>query len=133
MKAAAAHYPIIQEEVDEMIAKGVLEPSSGCTSFYSNVFVVPKHIGGLWPILNFKQFHHYLHIPSYKMFAIRYVWQLIQHDNYAFSIDLQDAYIHFPIVKHHCCFYGLFGAICDISGRFYLLGLAQPLGFHIPP
>ena len=27
--------------------------------------------------------------------------QLIQHGDYAFSIDLQDAYLHVPIVKHH--------------------------------
>ena len=33
--------------------------------------------------------------------TIRYVWQLIQHGDYAFSIDLQDAYLHIPIVKHH--------------------------------
>ena len=32
---------------------------------------------------------------------IRHVWQLIQHGDYAFSIDLQDAYLHIPIVKHH--------------------------------
>ena len=30
--------------------------------------------------------------------------QLIQHGDYAFSIDLQDADLHVPIVKHHCCF-----------------------------
>ena len=32
------------------------------------------------------------------------VQQLIQHGDYAFSIDLQDAYLHIPFVKHHCCF-----------------------------
>ena len=29
---------------------------------------------------------------------------LSQHGDYAFSIDLQDAYLHIPIVKHHCHF-----------------------------
>ena len=44
-----------------------------------------------------------MHIPSFKMPTLRYVWQLIQHGDYAFSIDLQDAYLHIPIVKcHHC-------------------------------
>ena len=47
VKAAAAHYPIIQKEVDELLAKGVIEPSSGGNGFYSSVFVVPKHTGGL--------------------------------------------------------------------------------------
>ena len=31
----------------------------------------------------------------------KHVWQLIQHGDYAFSINLQDAYLHIPIVKHH--------------------------------
>ena len=33
--------------------------------------------------------------------TLRHVWQLIQHGDYAFSIDLQDAYLHIPVVKHH--------------------------------
>ena len=34
--------------------------------------------------------------------TLKHVWQLIQHGDYAFSIDPQDAYLHVPIVKHHC-------------------------------
>ena len=101
VKVATTHHPIIQKEVDELLAKGVIEPSSGGAGFYSSMFVVPKHTGGLWPILNLKHFNHYMHIPSFKMPTIRHVWQLIQHGDYAFSIDLQDAYLHIPIVKHH--------------------------------
>ena len=63
--------------------------------------VVPKHTGGLQPIFNLKWFNHYLHIPSFKMPPIRHVWQLIQHGDYAFSIDLQDAYLHITFFKHH--------------------------------
>ena len=33
--------------------------------------------------------------------TLKHVWQLIQHGDYAFSIDLQDAYLHIPTVKHH--------------------------------
>ena len=91
VKMAAAHHPIIQEE-HELLSEGAIEPSSSGAGFYSGVFVVPKHTGGLRPILNLKQFNYYLHIPSFKMPTIRHVWQLIQHDDYAFSIDLQDAY-----------------------------------------
>ena len=95
---------IIQKEVDELLAKGAIEPSSGGAGFYSNVFVVPKHTGGLHPIFNLKCFNHYVHIPSFKMPTIRHVQLLIQHGDYAFSIDPQDAYLHIPIVKHHYCF-----------------------------
>ena len=101
VKVPAAHHPVIQKEVDELLAKGATEPSSGGASFYSSVFVVPKHTGGLHPILNLKCFNCYMHIPSFKMPTLKTVWQLIQQGDYAFSIDLQDAYLHVPIVKHH--------------------------------
>ena len=83
VKAAADHHPIIQKGVDELLVKGAVEPSSGGAGFYSSIFVVPK--------CQLKQFNHYLHIPSFKVPTIRHVWQLIQHSDYAFSNDLQDA------------------------------------------
>ena len=52
VKAATTHHPIIQKEVDELLAIGVIEPSSGGAGFYSSMFVAPKHTDGLWPILN---------------------------------------------------------------------------------
>ena len=33
--------------------------------------------------------------------SLNHVWQLIQHGDYTFSIDLMDAYLYVPIVKHH--------------------------------
>ena len=36
--------------------------------------------------------------------TLKHVQQFIQPADYAFSIDLQDAYLHVPIVKHHHCF-----------------------------
>ena len=54
---------------------------------------------------------------------IIHVHKLIQQGDYAFSIDLKDAYLHNPIVKHchNCC--DLFGWINLSSGRFCYLGL----------
>ena len=130
VKEAAAYHPIIQKEVDKLLSKGAIEPSLGGAGFSSSMFVVRKCTGGLQPILNLKRFNHYMHIPSFKMPTLRQVWQLIQHGDYAFSIDLQDAYLHIPIVKHHHCFLCLFGIMCLISGWSYLLG--WPLGFFQP-
>ena len=47
VKVAAGHHPIIQKEVDDLLAKGAIEPSSDGAGFYSIMFVVPKCIGGL--------------------------------------------------------------------------------------
>ena len=96
------------------------------------MFVVPKHTGGLWPILNLKWFNCYLHIPSFKMPTIRHVWQLIQHGDYALSIDPEDAYLHIPIVKLYHHFYNVFGAICHISVKFNHLGWPQSQEFSQP-
>ena len=101
VKAATTHNPIIQKEVDKLLAKSATEPSSGGAGFYSSMSVVPKYTGGFQPILNLKHFNHYMHVPSFKMPTIRHVWQLIQHGDYPFYIDLQDAYTHILIVKHH--------------------------------
>ena len=101
VKVATTHHPIIQKDVDELLAKGAFEPSSGGAGLYSSVFVIPKHTGGLQPILDLKHFNHYMHVSSFKMPTIRPVQHLIQCGDYAFSIDLQDAHLHIPIVKHH--------------------------------
>ena len=104
VKVAVAHHPIIQKEVDGLLAKGAVEPSCIGAGFYSSIFVVPECTGDLQPILNLKHLNHYLHIPSLKMPTIRHVWLLIEHGDYAFFIDPQDAYLHIPIAKHHCHF-----------------------------
>ena len=66
-KVAATPHPIIQKEVDELLAKGATELSSGGAGVYSRVFVLPKCTGDLQPMLNLKHFNHYIHIPSSKM------------------------------------------------------------------
>ena len=48
------HHPVIQKEVQEFIALQANDPSPGGAGFYSNMFLVPKHSGGLWPILHLK-------------------------------------------------------------------------------
>ena len=64
VKVAAAHHPIAQKEGDELFAKGAIKPFSGGAGFYSSVVLVPRHTGGLWPILNLKHLNHYMHMPS---------------------------------------------------------------------
>ena len=132
VKVATAHHPLIQKEVGELLAKGAVEPSSGGAGFYSSMFVVPKHTGGLWPILNLKHYNCYIHVPSFKMPTIRHVWQLIQLVDYAFSIDLQDAYLHIPLVKHHHHFLQFVWHNVLYQWKVLPFGMPQPLGFSLP-
>ena len=66
------------------------------------MFLVPRHSGGLQPILNLKQFNHYMHICTFKMPSNRY-GNLF--NDYGCSINFKKAYLHIPIVKHHCNFF----------------------------
>ena len=47
IKATMAHHPIIQKDMDELLAKDATELSTGGAGFYSNVFVAPKFTGVL--------------------------------------------------------------------------------------
>ena len=49
---ATPHHPVFWQEVDELLAKRATELSAEGVGFYSNVFVVPKHIGALLFLLN---------------------------------------------------------------------------------
>ena len=59
IKATPANHSII-EEVNELLAKDAIEPSTVGAGIYSNIFVVPKHMAGLCPILNLNNFIHYM-------------------------------------------------------------------------
>ena len=41
------HNPVIQREIQESLAKGAIKSSLVGIGFYSSVFVIPKHSGGL--------------------------------------------------------------------------------------
>ena len=132
VKVATTHHSIIQKEVDELLAKGAIEPSSGGAGFYSSIFVVPKHTGGLWPILKLKHFNCYMHMPSLRC-------QLSDMSSSLFSLVVMLSpliyrmliYI-FLLLSIIVISYDLFGTMCLISGRFYLLGWPQALWFSLP-
>ena len=56
--------------------------------------------------------------------TIRHVLLLIQHGDYAFSIDLQDAYLHIPIVNHHHHFLQFAWHNLPYQWKFLPFGLA---------
>ena len=132
VKTAASHHPIIQKEVDELLAKGVIEPSSVGAAFNSSVFVVPKHTGGLWPILNPKWFNCFC-----ICLLLRCLLSDMSSNLFSMVIMLSPLisrmllYI-FLLLSFISIFYVLFGTMCHISGKFCPFGLPQPLGFSQP-
>ena len=53
IKASVTYHPSIQREVDGLLAKGDIRPST-LAGFFLNVFVVNRQTGTLHPILNLK-------------------------------------------------------------------------------
>ena len=90
--------------MQEHLAKEAAKLLTGGAGFYSSVFLVPKYLGGLWPIVNIKQFNHCMHIPAFRMPTNKIAWQLIQQGDYTFFIDIMDSFLHILIVKHHYSF-----------------------------
>ena len=66
-KAALAHEAVTQKEVDELLAKGGIEPCNDGSGFYCFVFVASKFMDGFRLILNLKHFNHNMHITTSKM------------------------------------------------------------------
>ena len=122
VKASVGHHPIIQKEVDELLSKGAIEPSSGRVGFYSSVFVGHKHTGGLWPMLNLKQFNCFC-----IYILLRCLLSDMSSSLFGMVIILSPLiyrmliYI-FLLLSIIIILYNLFGTICHITGRFYILG-----------
>ena len=73
-----------------MLPKNAIsEISPDTPGFYSNVFLVCKASGGWRPVIDLKQLNH--HIDAISSVLSR---PTIERGDYAFKIDLQDAYFH---------------------------------------
>ena len=120
MKVVAAHHPIIQKEVDELLSKGVIEPSSGGASFYSSVYLT---LSSLIVICIYHLLRCLLSNMSGSLFSMVIMLSSL------ISRMLINIFLLLSII---IIFYDLFGTICHISGRFYLVGWLQSLGFSQP-
>ena len=68
--------------------------NSDTPGFYSNVFLVRNASGGWSPVIDLKQLNDHIDAPHFHMHMISSVLNTIVVGDYAFKIDLQDAYFH---------------------------------------
>ena len=132
VKVAAAHHPVIQKKVDKLLAKGAIEPSSSGAGFYSSMLVVSKHTEGLCAILNLKHFNHLCTFFLLRCQLLNLYGSLSSRVIIPFPLIYRMLIYMFPLLSIIIVSYILLCIMCLISGRFYLLGLPQPLGFYIP-
>ena len=77
-----------------MLQKNAIsEIPPGTPGFYLNVFLVRKASGGWRPVIDLKQLNH-IDAPHFCMHTISTVLSTVERGEYAFKIDLQDAYFH---------------------------------------
>ena len=90
----------LEEEVASLLSKGAVEEIiPECPGYYSRIFLVPKKNGKLRLIIDLSVLNHFVHTQTFKMETQRKVKDAVQLNDWAFSLDLTDAYLHIPI--HH--------------------------------
>ena len=68
-----------------------------CPRHYSRIFLVPKKNGKLRLIIDLSALNHFVYTQTFKMETQRKVKDAVQLNDWAFSLDLTDAYLHIPI------------------------------------
>ena len=136
VKAAAAHHPIIQKEVDELLAKGAIEPSSGGASFYSSMLFLsilmvtdPYITLSNWIIICI-----YILLGCLLWDMSDSLFSMVIMLSPLTSRMLIYIFLLLSVIIHFC---NLFGTICPISGMFFGLvtvprvftALAKPILF----
>ena len=90
----------LEEEVASLLSKGAVEEIiPECPGYYSRIFLVPKKNGKLRLIIDLSVLNHFVYTQTFKMETQRKVRKAIQLNDWAFSLDLTDAYLH--ILIHH--------------------------------
>ena len=88
----------LEEEVTSLLSKGAVEEIiPECPGYYSRIFLVPKKNGKLRLIIDLSVLNHFVYTQTFKLETQRKVKDAIQLNDWAFSLDLTDAYLHVPI------------------------------------
>ena len=87
----------LELELDALVDKGAVEPSTGGPGFYSRMFVVRKASGSWRPIIDLSTLNGFVQKTKFKMETVQSVLASIRQDDWMFSLDLQDAYLQIPI------------------------------------
>ena len=88
----------MREQITLMLQKNAItEVPPDSPGFYSNIFLVRKASGGGRPVIDLKNLNAHIHAPHFRRFMTSSVLSSIRKGDYAFKIDLQDAYFQVPI------------------------------------
>ena len=98
----AKEQTIVHSEIDKLITKGVIVPSSPeIGDFVSTILLRPKKDGTHRTILNLKQFNEFVEYHHFKMDTLETAFNMIKPGCYMASVDLKDGYYTVPIDPGH--------------------------------
>ena len=118
----------LEQEVASLLSKGAVdEIIPECPGYYSRIFLVPKKNGKLRLIIDLSVLNHFVFTQTFKMETQRKVKDAIQLNDWAFSLDLTDAYLHVPIHRRSRKYLRF-----TLRGRVYQFK-ALPLGLSTSP
>ena len=93
---SAALVAEVQRLLDKEVVSPVARPHS--PGFYSHIFVVAKAQPGKWRlVINLKELNQHLVVPHFKMETVASLLASVLPGQWAFSLDLTDAYLHVPM------------------------------------
>ena len=89
----------LNQELQNLLRKGAVEPAPQSPGFYSRLFLVKKASGSWCPIIDLSTLNHYVTSSCFHMETPRSVLNSIRPGDWMISLDLQDAYLQVPV--HH--------------------------------
>ena len=89
----------LNQELQDLLRKGAVEPAPQSPGFYSRLFLVKKASGSWRPIIDLSTLNDYVTSSRFHMETPRSVLNSIRPGDWMISLDLQDAYLQVPV--HH--------------------------------
>ena len=89
----------LNQELQNLLRKGAVEPAPQSPGFYSRLFLVKKASGSWRPIIDISTLNGFITSSRFHMETPRSVLNSIHPGDWMISLDLQDAYLQVPV--HH--------------------------------
>ena len=129
IKGTPAQHSVIQKEMDELLAKGVIEPSSGEAGFTPTYLLFLSILVAYIPSLTLSDLIAICtHLPFRWLLSDKY--KFLFNKDIIFSIDLKDSYIDIPIIKHHHHFLWFVWHHQTYQWKFLPFGLVTTFSLH---
>ena len=98
------NHDILMSEVKKLLGKAAIEAvpfADRQQGFYSTFFLVTKKTGDYRAVINLRPLNQYLKTQHFKMDTMKTVLNLVKKGDWAFSVDLKNAYFHILIHPSH--------------------------------